>query len=215
MRNRGTPFDTKCGGDGDCYDGTKCIQTGPISQCFFKNPYSDDKNFKLEIGQSKQVPIPILDNGLDLIWSGAITGKTGCDATGANCKTADCGSDAQVAGNCISSQGFQQPATQAEITMAKQNIDFYDVEIINGVHIGVSMNPTNGAMTTNPYTCGNPGSKYPKSDKAGGCSWKMDPPFNDYQWVTAGGEHCSIKTDCKVQGDTCGISFNPGHADLL
>jgi len=94
VRNRGSPFDTKCGGDGDCFEGTRCIQTGPISQCFFKNPYSDDKNFKLDQGQSKDVSIPILDNGLDLIWSGAITGKTGCDQNGANCKTADCGSDA-------------------------------------------------------------------------------------------------------------------------
>ena len=48
VRNIHTPVDTKCGGDGDCYPGTKCIQTGPISQCFFINPKSADGNFKLE-----------------------------------------------------------------------------------------------------------------------------------------------------------------------
>ncbi len=29
VRSRGS-FDTKCGGDGDCFEGSKCIQTGPI-----------------------------------------------------------------------------------------------------------------------------------------------------------------------------------------
>lgn len=119
VRNRNTPFDTKCGGDGDCYDGTKCIRTGDISQCFFQNPVSADKNFKLDTGSSKDVHIPILDNGLDLIWSGAMTGKTGCDENGQNCKTADCGTDPNTPGACRSSQGFAQPATQGEITMAK------------------------------------------------------------------------------------------------
>lgn len=25
VRNRGSPSDTKCGGDGDCFEGSKCI----------------------------------------------------------------------------------------------------------------------------------------------------------------------------------------------
>jgi len=75
VRNRNSQ-DTQCGGDGDCYQGSKCIQTGPIKQCFFVNPMPDDKNFKLETGASKDVNIPIYDNGLDIIWSGAITGRT-------------------------------------------------------------------------------------------------------------------------------------------
>lgn len=30
-RNKGSPTSTTCGGDGDCFEGTHCIQTGPIS----------------------------------------------------------------------------------------------------------------------------------------------------------------------------------------
>ena len=37
--------DTKCGGDGDCFQGTKCIKTGAISQCFFENPAPPGGNF--------------------------------------------------------------------------------------------------------------------------------------------------------------------------
>lgn len=116
VRNRNSQ-DTQCGGDGDCYQGSKCIQTGPIRQCFFVNPKPDDNNFKLDTGASKDVNIPIYDNGLDIIWSGAITGRTKYNNQTKQFGTADCGDDGN--GNCKPSQGFQQPATQAELTFAK------------------------------------------------------------------------------------------------
>ena len=47
-RNRQTPTDTKCGSDADCFEGTKCIVTGPFSQCFFVNPSPADGQFKLD-----------------------------------------------------------------------------------------------------------------------------------------------------------------------
>jgi hypothetical protein len=213
VRNRNSPSDTRCGGDGDCYQGSRCIQTGAINQCFFQNPSPADKQFKLDEGQSKDVSIPIYNNGLDIIWSGAITGKTGCDANGQNCKKADCGTDGT--GNCRASQGFQQPATQAEMTLAKTFVDFYDIEIINGVHMGVSMEPTNiQTKADNPYICGAPGSKFPKDSRFSSCSWSFNPPSNDYRWVTAGGVHCQADSECQ-NGTLCGLSFNPGHADLL
>ena len=95
---------TQCGSDSDCYSGSKCIQTGDIKQCFFQNPFPSDKNFKLLTGVSKDISIPMYDNGSDVIWSGAITGKAGCDSTGGNCRTADCGVDSN--GSCIASRGF-------------------------------------------------------------------------------------------------------------
>jgi len=96
----------------------------------------------------------------------------------------------------------------------KSDIDYYDVEIINGVHIPVSMGPTNTASggSSDPYTCGNPGSASPTTS-VGACSWNFKPPSVDYNWVTAGGNACSSNSDCG--GSICGISFNPGHADLL
>lgn len=99
------------------------------------------------------------------------------------------------------------------MTLAKQFIDFYDVEVINGVHMGLAMEPINANSSPNPYDCGGPGSKYPRSSKFGGCNWAMNPPQNDYQWVSAGGNKCNVDSDCN--GNRCGISFNPGHVDLL
>jgi hypothetical protein len=96
-------------------------------------------DFKLNYGQQNSVSIPILEN--DVIWSGAISGKSGCNSSGSNCAKADCGNDGN--GSCVPSRGFSQPATQAEMTIAKNNVDFYDIEIINGVHMGVSMQPAN------------------------------------------------------------------------
>ena len=99
------------------------------------------------------------------------------------------------------------------MTFAKTFIDFYDVEVINGVHMGVSMEPTN-VTGSGPYDCGAPGSKYPTSSKFGACNWKLTPPSNDYNWVSAGGSACNLDSECS-SGTTCGISFNPGHANLL
>jgi hypothetical protein len=63
------------------------------------------------------------------------------------------------------------------MTLSATNVDFYDVEIINGVHIGVSMTPVNAAgWSGNPYDCGNPGSKFPRSSMMGACSWDFTPP---------------------------------------
>jgi hypothetical protein len=93
-----------------------------------------------------------------VIWSGAISGKSGCNSSGSNCEKADCGNDGN--GSCVPSRGFAQPATQAEMTIAKNNVDFYDIEIINGVHMGVSMQPSN-TQSLGAYDCGAPGSRFP------------------------------------------------------
>lgn len=61
--------------------------------------------------------------------------------------------------------------------------------MINGIHMGVSMTPTNVAGGPNPYSCGAPGAKFPKTD-VGSCEWDMAPPSHDYYWVEAGGHVC-------------------------
>jgi hypothetical protein len=68
------------------------------------------------------------------------------------------------------------------MTLAVNNVDFYDIEIINGINIGVSMTPTNAAPSpdTQPYNCGAPGSKYPRSSNMGACSWSFKPPLVEY-----------------------------------
>jgi hypothetical protein len=77
------------------------------------------------------------------------------------------------------------------------------------------MGPTNAdGSKTSPYDCGNPGSKYPMTPKIGSCDWNLKPPMNEYQWVTAGGKTCKADSDC-TNDSKCGISFNPGQANLL
>jgi len=139
------------------------------------------------------------------------TAKTGCDEKGSNCKTADCGNDGT--GGCVPARGFSQPATQVEFTLSKTGKDFYDVEIINGIHMGVSMGPTNVEGGLDPYSCGSPGAKHPKT-AMGSCEWNMSPPSDDYYWVEAGGSLCTSSTQCSAD-QKCGLSFNPGHSELL
>ena len=45
---KGSKTDVLCGGDGDCLEGSKCIQTGPIKMCFWNSPVPDNGDFKLD-----------------------------------------------------------------------------------------------------------------------------------------------------------------------
>jgi hypothetical protein len=151
------------------------------------------------------VTIPIYNDGNNKVWGGIIGGRTNCN--GDTCETADCGNGPNA---CKDGLGLSQPATQAEITMQK-DVDWYDVEIINGVNIPISFGPTN-VSPSGSYTCGRPGDIYPNTD-VGACSWNFNPPSVDYNHVTAGGRGCNSNSDCG--GQTCGISFNPGHSNLF
>ena len=156
-----------------------------MSQCFWKNPVPADGDYKLSPGQTKSLEVPVIDNGENIIWSGVMTGRRNC--TNGVCEVADCGDDK---GGCLPSRGFSQPATQAEMTLLKDGVDFYDVEVINGVSLPVSFGPVNGDLKSDDqYFCGNPGSKYPRT-KVGACTWDLQPPSNDYYQVTAGGNVC-------------------------
>jgi len=57
------------------------------------------------------------------------------------------------------------------MTLVKEGEDYYDVEVINGVNIPVSIGPTN-ADPGSSYKCGVPGSKHPKT-KVGSCDWNL------------------------------------------
>ncbi|KTD68185.1 thaumatin domain-containing protein [Legionella steelei] len=206
------PGDTSCNSNSDCYTGSVCTQTGAIKQCFWQVPIPANTNYQLAAnGGTNTVTIPIYSNQQNVIWSGAIAGRTQC-ANGA-CQTADCGSGVN---GCKEGVGFQQPATQAEFTFLKNGPDYYDVEIINGFNLPVSMTPKNTSSNTNtaPYTCGSPGAATQTNSLLGACSWTFNPPSNDYRWVAAGGGICNVDSDCP-SSSTCGISFNPGKNPLL
>jgi hypothetical protein len=75
------------------------------------------------------------------------------------------------------------------------------------------MSPTNVVGGSNPYSCGAPGAKFPRT-AMGSCDWNMVPPSDDYHWVSAGGSLCTSTTQCSGS-EKCGLSFNPGHDQLL
>lgn len=198
-----------CNSNSDCNPGSSCVQTGNIKQCFWVNPQPANGNYQLAAkGGTNQITIPITDNA-DIIWSGVIAGRTACTADG--CQTADCGNGP---GSCLPSRGFSQPATQAEFTLSAKNVDFYDVEVINGVNLPIQMTPSVPAIATAPYTCGSPGATKASSPLLGACTWQLTPPSNDYRWVKNGGNACSVDSDCQG-ASVCGLSFNPGQNPLL
>jgi hypothetical protein len=160
------------------------------------------------------VTIPIYDDN-NVVWSGAITGRKRCDETGNNCLTSDCGNNGD--GNCIPSRGFMQPSTQAEMTFNKAFVDFYDITVINGITLGISMTPKNEAPApeTEPYNCGAAGAIYSRTSTMDGCTWSFDPPLQQYLFVERGGASCSTHDECTVEGEVCGFSSNPGQSPML
>ena len=212
LQNQGTT----CNSNSDCYDGSSCVQTGNIKQCFWNNPQPGNGNYQLAAnGGTNQITIPFF-SASPIVWSGIAAGRTNCSGSG--CQTADCGNGT---GSCIPGQSFGQTSHfQAEFTLSGSSVDFYDVEIINGVNIPLSMSPSISADqqktlgASNPYNCGSPGAVSPSSSLLGTCSWQFSPPSNDYRWVQNGGNACSADSDCQSP-NVCGISFNPGNNPLL
>lgn len=75
-------------------------------------------------------------------WSGRLWGRHGCrfDANGhGTCATGDCGGTLYCAG-----AGGAPPATLAEITLGQEQ-DFYDVSLVDGYNLAISMVPFKAA----------------------------------------------------------------------
>ncbi|CAL8136779.1 unnamed protein product [Prunus armeniaca] len=102
--------------------------------------------FELATGISNSVDAPSP-------WSGRFFGRTRCstDASGKfTCATADCGSG-QVSCN---GNGAAPPATLVEITIAENGgQDFYDVSLVDGFNLPMSVAPQGGTGECNASTC--------------------------------------------------------------
>lgn len=88
--------------------------------------------FALKSGQSIVLKAP-------LGWSGRIWGRTGCkfDNNGnGTCQTGSCGTTLQ----CKASGAT--PTTLAEFTLSEE--DFYDVSLVDGFNLPISVTPING-----------------------------------------------------------------------
>ncbi|XP_059668988.1 thaumatin-like protein 1b [Cornus florida] len=102
--------------------------------------------FKLasKASSSLNVPIP---------WTGRFWARTSCsaDASGKfTCQTANCASD-QVSCN---GAGAIPPATLVELTLAANNgQDFYDISLVDGFNLPVSITPQGGTSDSSTSSC--------------------------------------------------------------
>ncbi|KAJ0984481.1 hypothetical protein J5N97_002837 [Dioscorea zingiberensis] len=113
----------------------KCKQTvWPGIQPSAGRPVLARGGFRLLPNQAYSIRLPAG-------WSGRIWGRQDCSfdpATGrGHCATGDCGGTLYCNG-----AGGAPPATLAEITIGEQ--DFYDVSLVDGYNLAISMTPFRG-----------------------------------------------------------------------
>ncbi len=203
-----------------CPTGTSCDKTN--GNCYWTNYAPIDNNFKLDAHGGSHttdtVTIPATTIDPAIQWSGTMSASLACTA-GTACGQADCGNSAGLSsvGACSPGIGFSPPVTQAEITMNLNTSDSYDVEVINGFTVPVSMVP-GPYVTPSNYVCGWPGYSNASSVPAGfgACNWTSQAtvPSNAYYWVTSnaqtGGESCNplAPPTCGTTGQVCGLDGN-------
>ncbi len=152
------------------------------------------------------------------------------------------GSCAPQDGTCNAGTGGVPPASLAEFTFTapQPNQDYYDVSIINGINIGIAMEPDSKTTTkskTDPYFCAMPGA-LTQNDPFGvlkGCSWEIKPTIFGKDQSTllrqviptksttclsgsltgAGNQYCECTSNSKCPtGQICGLAQNTGIATV-
>jgi hypothetical protein len=181
------------GSDGGitCPYGTTCRYVNQTQAYCFYNPADpampDGGNplqqFMLAAdGGSSSVTLPIYQ-GNAVVFSGGASARLGCqDATGkfVQCAVGNCNEGNNALG-CGYTSGTSNGATIAEFTLSAQDIDYYDISIINGAHVPMSMAPAAGQTpdsskrggTVGYYWCGAPGAAAAGGAGQPGCDWNL------------------------------------------
>jgi hypothetical protein len=219
-------FSQACTSDANCVTGASCY--AGTGKCFWNNPTPTNQSFQLTpLVGTNTISIPEYEsNGIGVVWSGAFGGRTGCTSGG--CISALCtGGGENAEGVCSLGAGFQQPATQSEPTFityptvsSPTATDAYDVTLINGANVPMSMYPTNEPRPTsgNPYTCGAAGYNLPvpitqpAGDTIGASSWQLysNQPNLAFRYVVPGvasPTRCAADTDCS-SSQYCGLAYS-------
>ncbi|KAL5725213.1 hypothetical protein ACHQM5_008381 [Ranunculus cassubicifolius] len=132
--------------------------------------YFDGGGFSLIPGQSKIFTAP-------LSWTGRIWGRTGCSFNKSGqgkCQTGNCGPSLKC------SASAKPPATLAEFTLA--TLDFYDVSLVDGFNIPMSIKPIHGKGNCSTASC--------DSDLRVNCPSKLA--------VKASGKTVACRSACQV-----------------
>jgi hypothetical protein len=215
-----------------CSDSVACPGAGVNSTCVgnvcYWNNYRDAglaSNQLTASGGTAYVTVPVpTDSRLvsaGTQWSGVVSASLNCDGT-SSCAQAGC-NNAGGSTSCAAGKGFSQPATQAEITMLLDSIDSYDVEVINGMHVPISMqaayliNSSDSSQTVlatqNNYTCGTPGAYFTGNlteNGFGSCDFSavsLTSAQTPYYYMVDGdgSETCTPSTTCTT-GKICGLN---------
>lgn len=131
-------------------------------------------------------------------------------------------------GGCSPDRGPDSAFTQAEITMNDKQNDFYDISIINGVNVPISITPvapagssfgTQPAVQSN-FFCKITGGPVNSTDKTklNGCSWEFSAPttylgkaINPHVFLevsaNSSATRCTTDADCTAAGagSRCGL----------
>ncbi|KZP30543.1 hypothetical protein FIBSPDRAFT_945897 [Athelia psychrophila] len=205
-------FSPTTGAAGTCAAGCPSTSTCNTNNgyCYWNNPTPNSGTYRVPKGGSNSVTYPFIDNGVDTQWNGNwafCQEGTTCTQTAAVCDSQGCA----AAG----------PNALAEVDFSKTNSDYYDISIIAGVNVPVSITPTivdsTNTQASNPYTCGNPGSASPATSGLGASAWSITPPSIDYQWVTPPSTAlttCSSASSCP-SGQTCGLIYTSGNFEQV
>ena len=201
-----------CGTSSDCPGGTWC--GGGF--CYFQLPTTD-----MPAGSTAQHPLPkpiVTHSGQAQVWSGAVFASTGC-ASEPGCATAVC-----PGGECTPSAGPVGPRSLAEFTLQPHANDYYDVSIINGINVPISMQPLRptghvwgkGVNVDPRYWCATPGATtLPSGSGLAACSWNFTAPSSvgasNLLLVSrsASPAPCSSDADCSsTAGHRCGLQMD-------
>ena len=234
---------TSKAGSCGCPTNSEC---GSVAQCNTRDNFCYWNPPALSVGQMKLgatkgqslLCFPAPETGQNIQWSGNMFARTGCNATGQQCATGDCGSKANK--NCPTGTGGNPPNTLLEFTLSNQSAvsipgpDFYDISIINGINVAASFVPAVGtykADSSDPYSCAGPGSAT-QAGSLSPCAWQVNPTVSDVDYtsllrnvtptaVPAKGQcpkggspnalgncECESDSDCSAAEQVCGLALN-------
>lgn len=202
-----------CAPDGSCPAGTACLRDRMPPGCFWVLPAPERGSTDLAPGESAVFVLrtPALAH---VRWSGNVYARTGC--AGASCDTGAC-----PGGSCRPGVGPVGPTTLAEFTLLDNGPDYYDVSLINGVNVPVSMAAEpSGSYAAGPaapgssFWCGAAGAVSPSNPALAGCPWSFAPTIGGVdrasvlRLVSPGGSACVRDSDCA--SGVCGTALVTG-----
>lgn len=215
---------------GTCPNGT--IYSGAIDPttgyrlCYWKNPLPTTGSYKLSPYESTQFVIPTSNtDSIGTMWGGAITARLKLNESWVIgvCN----GGQESVGDSCATGVAFSNPVNTAEFTITPSNVDYYDLSLIGGISIPMTIAPNSvSADGGNPYMNGIAGST---SEQVGSqytlkaSSWSFDPStsglvaptnsvtyYNYVSGVSTSNDQCTADSDCtgSSNGPVCGYANN-------